>query len=90
LGDLLDQFNGRGQGEVTKSWVEKGPNRDVGSNELENALGEDTIDALTRQTGLSREDLLARLRTVLPAAVDGLTPEGRLPTQTEISRWAGR
>jgi uncharacterized protein YidB (DUF937 family) len=26
----------------------------------------------------------------LPTAVDGLTPEGRLPTETEVSRWAGR
>ena len=90
LGDLLDQFNGGGQGDVAKSWVERGPNRDVGSSELENALGKDTIDALTRQTGLSRDELLSRLRTVLPTAVDGLTPEGRLPTETEISRWAGR
>jgi uncharacterized protein YidB (DUF937 family) len=90
LGDLLDQFNGRGKGEVAKSWVERGPNREVASDELENALGADTIDALTRQTGLSRDELLSRLRTVLPTAVDGLTPEGRLPTETEISRWAGR
>jgi uncharacterized protein YidB (DUF937 family) len=90
LGDLLEQFNGRGQSDVAKSWVERGPNRDVGASELESALGDDTIDALTRQTGLSREELLSRLRTVLPAAVDGLTPEGRLPTESEISRWAGR
>jgi uncharacterized protein YidB (DUF937 family) len=90
LGDLLDQFNGRGQSDVAKSWVERGPNRDVGTSELESALGDETIDALTRQTGLSRDELLSRLRTVLPAAVDGLTPEGRLPTESEISRWAGR
>jgi uncharacterized protein YidB (DUF937 family) len=90
LGDLVDQFNSRGQGDVAKSWVERGPNRDVAANELESALGEDTIDALTRQTGLSREELLSRLRTVLPTAVDGLTPEGRLPSESDISRWAGR
>jgi uncharacterized protein YidB (DUF937 family) len=90
LGDLLEQFNGRGQGEIAKSWVERGPNRDVATDELEGALGEDTIDALTRQTGLSRDELLGRLRAVLPTAVDGLTPEGRLPTEIEVSRWAGR
>ena len=87
LGELLDRFTGSGQGEVARSWVEKGPNREPSSVQLESALGEDTIEALTRQTGLSRAELLARLKAVLPAAVDGMTPEGRLPTQTEASRW---
>lgn len=90
LGDLVDQFKEHGQGETAKSWVERGPNRDVDPDTLENALGSDTIDALTRQTGLSREELLSRLRSVLPTAVDKLTPEGRLPTETEVARWAGR
>ena len=90
LGDLVDQFNKNGQGEVAKSWVERGPNREVGDDDLGNALGADTVDVLTRQTGLTREELLSRLRSVLPTAVDGLTPEGRLPTETEIARWAGR
>ena len=31
-----------------------------------------------RQTGLSREELLARLSKVLPEAVDKMTPEGRI------------
>jgi uncharacterized protein YidB (DUF937 family) len=90
LGDLLDQFNGRGQGETAKSWVERGPNRDVEAGALEETLSSDTIDALARQTGLSREELLSRLKTVLPTAVDKLTPEGRLPTEAEVSRWIGR
>lgn len=87
LGELLDRFTGNGQGEVARSWVETGPNAEPSSVQLESALGEDTIEALTRQTGLSRADLLSRLKAVLPAAIDGMTPEGRLPTQTEASRW---
>jgi uncharacterized protein YidB (DUF937 family) len=89
LGDLIDHFTGKGQGEVAKSWVETGPNREVGTGDLEQALGEDTIGALTQQTGLSREELLARLKTVLPAAVDRLTPAGRLPSEDEASRLLG-
>jgi len=46
---------------------------------MEQALGPDLIDGLVKQTGLSREDLLARLSKVLPEAVDKMTPEGRLP-----------
>lgn len=89
LGELLDRFTGNGQGDVARSWVETGPNKEASTVQLESALGEDTIEALTRQTGLSRAELLARLKTVLPTAVDGMTPEGRLPTETEASRWLG-
>jgi hypothetical protein len=39
-----------------------------------------------KQTGLSREELLARLSRELPDAVDKYTPHGRLPTETDFPR----
>jgi uncharacterized protein YidB (DUF937 family) len=56
--------------------------------ELEQALGQERIDWLTQQTGMSREELLAGLSRELPEAVDKLTPEGRLPTEQEAARMA--
>ena len=87
LGELLDQFTRRGQGAAAKSWVETGPNQTVTAAQLEEALGADTIANLTNKTGLTREELLSRLQAVLPSAVDKLTPEGRLPTSDEVSRF---
>lgn len=78
LGELVDRFNQAGQGQKADSWVRQGPNEDVAPNELEQALGPQVIDAIARQTGLSRDDLLARLSKVLPEAVDRYTPDGRL------------
>jgi uncharacterized protein YidB (DUF937 family) len=46
-----------------------------------------TTKALSQHTGLSDDELLDGLRTQLPQLVDKLTPEGRLPTQAEASRW---
>jgi uncharacterized protein YidB (DUF937 family) len=90
LRDLIDSFTGHGQGDTAKSWVESGPNREMGTSELEQALGEDSIGELMRQTGLTRDELILRLRAVLPTAVDRLTPEGRLPNDDdEVARWAG-
>jgi uncharacterized protein YidB (DUF937 family) len=63
------------------------PQQEVAEPQLADALGGDTIDALAKQTGLSREELLSRLRSVLPTAVDKLTPQGRLPTEQEASQW---
>jgi uncharacterized protein YidB (DUF937 family) len=78
LGELVDRFNQAGQGQKADSWVRQGPNEDVAPNELEQALGPQVVDAIARQTGLSRADLLERLSRVLPEAVDRYTPEGRL------------
>jgi uncharacterized protein YidB (DUF937 family) len=88
IGDLVGRFSDSGHGDTARSWIEAGPNREVPPRQLEEALGEDTLAELMQKTGLSRQELLSRLSTVLPAAVDKLTPEGRLPTPDEENRWA--
>lgn len=80
LSDLFERFTGTGHDREARSWVETGPNQQIAANDLEDALGADTVAALMSQTGLSREELLSRLQAVLPAAIDKMTPEGRLPT----------
>ena len=57
----------------------KGPNAPITGQQMEKTLGTDILDGLVKQTGLSREELLARLAKVLPEAVDKLTPEGKIP-----------
>jgi len=88
LGDLLDRFKTSGHEEAARSWVQTGPNNELDEADLEDALGGDTIEQLTRKTGLSKDELIARLKSVLPGAVDQMTPQGRLPTEYEASRWA--
>jgi uncharacterized protein YidB (DUF937 family) len=85
LGDLLKQFQQNGQGEVASSWVGKGPNKPIPPGDLASALGADQIDQLTAQSGMSRDDLLSGLSQYLPQVVDHLTPDGRLPNDSEVS-----
>jgi len=80
LSELVERFQKNGQPEVANSWVSTGANKEVSPDQLEQALGPDVIANLQQQTGLSREELLARLSTRLPEAVDKYTPDGRLPT----------
>jgi uncharacterized protein YidB (DUF937 family) len=86
LADLVKQFQQNGQGDKVDSWVAQGPNKPVSTSELEHALGPDRIAWLTRETGMSREELLRGLSRELPAAVDELTPNGKLPSEQEASR----
>jgi uncharacterized protein YidB (DUF937 family) len=86
LRDLVQSFQQNGHGEVAASWVGRGPNKEIAPQQLEGAIGPDVLAALTQQTGLSREELLSRLSRELPQAVDKYTPEGRLPSEAELSR----
>ena len=86
LGELLEQFKQTGQGETAKSWINTGPNKPCTAAELERAIGPEVLETLSRQTGLSRDELVSRLCRELPDAVDKYTPQGRLPTEAEVSR----
>ena len=86
LGELVDRFRQSGHGQAADSWVGKGPNQPIGQTQLEQAIGPDVLNTLSQHTGLSREELVARLTRDLPAAVDKFTPEGRLPTDAEAAR----
>ncbi len=77
--NVVDRFRQAGHGEAADSWVAHGPNREVAPQHLESAIGADTLDALAKQTGLSREELVARLTRELPNAVDKYTPDGKMP-----------
>ena len=86
LGNLMKQLQDSGQSRAAQSWVGTGPNQKIAPDELAAALGNDTIDALTKHTGLGRADLLAGLSQHLPDLVNQLTPNGRLPTEEEAAR----
>ena len=86
LGELVDRFKQSGHGDTVDSWVGTGPNKQIAPEQLEQAIGPDVLASLTQQTGLSREELLSRLSTTLPEAVDQYTPDGRLPGATDVSR----
>ena len=81
LVNCSNDFKQSGQGEVAQSWVNDGPNKEIAPPQLKQAIGADVLAALEKQTGLSQDELLARLSRELPAAVDKYTPDGRLPGQ---------
>ena len=88
LGNLIKQMQENGYGRQAQSWVGHGENEAIPPGDLAKALGADDIDALTKQTGMDRDELLSGLSQHLPNLVDQLTPEGRVPTEEEASEMA--
>jgi uncharacterized protein YidB (DUF937 family) len=81
----MKQLQQGGHGETANSWVGNGTNKAIAPDDLANALGADQINSLASQTGLSQDELLNGLSQYLPQVIDHLTPDGRLPSESELS-----
>lgn len=81
LGGLVSKFEQAGLGSVIGSWIGKGENQPVSGDQLQNALGSDTIASIAAKLGVNAQTLLPMLATMLPALIDHLTPHGQVPAQ---------
>ena len=85
LGGLLQQFQNAGLGHVAQSWVGNGQNQSVSPDQLQNVFGQDRVNDMAGQAGMQPGDFLSQLSQHLPAAVNGMTPNGRLPDEGTMS-----
>lgn len=84
LNDLLGRFKDAGRSVPADSWVSSTQdNLPIDNRELEEAIGDETLEEIGQKMGLPRNELLRRLNTGLPQVVDVFTPNGRLPTEAE-------
>jgi uncharacterized protein YidB (DUF937 family) len=85
LSGLIDQFRQAGLGGVADSWVGTGSNQPVSPRQLERVFGDEQVDMMAEQSGMSRDDFLSQLSDTLPSVVDRMTPNGRVPEEGTIS-----
>jgi uncharacterized protein YidB (DUF937 family) len=87
LRHLVTDMESNGRGDAVRSWIGTGENQPLEPGELARAAGLDDIDAVAHQTGIPREQVVSDLSQHLPDFINQLTPDGRLPTDEEASRW---
>ena len=85
LGSLISQFQNAGLGHVAQSWVGNGPNVPVSPGQLQDVFGEGQVQNMANQAGMQPGDFLSQLSQHLPAAVNGMTPNGQLPDEGSVS-----
>jgi uncharacterized protein YidB (DUF937 family) len=81
---LLRLFQQNGFGEIINSWIGTGQNQPISPTQLRQALGRETVNDLSQQTGVPHDDLLSQLSRYLPGVIDKLTPNGQLPNQSDL------
>jgi uncharacterized protein YidB (DUF937 family) len=85
LGGLLASFQQAGLGHVAQSWVGNGQNQPVSPQQLQSVFGENQVQSMSSQAGMAPHDFLSQLSQHLPNAVNGMTPNGRLPDEGSMS-----
>jgi uncharacterized protein YidB (DUF937 family) len=86
LGGLIGKLTAGGAGPQVNSWVGHGPNDPIPPGTLGSALGQNTLNELSARTGMSQQELLNQLATVLPQLINHLTPNGRVPTLADLEK----
>ena len=79
---LLAKMQQAGYGGQAQSWIGTGQNQPVPPDALSQIFGQGQLADIARQLGMSREDAAGGLARALPDVVDRMTPEGRIPEDT--------
>lgn len=86
LEGLVQQFKGKGLGDVINSWVGTGQNQPITPQQIQQGLGSDTIKQLASKAGLSTDQVSSELSKLLPNFIDKLTPDGKVPAGDLMSK----
>lgn len=79
LANLMAKFQQAGMGDVIQSWIGGGENMPVSANQMEQALGGETLSGVASQLGTSEHDAAGQLAQILPGLVNKMTPAGQAP-----------
>ena len=86
---FCERFNTAGLGGVASSWVNSGANTSISGEQLESALGSETIQDIADKTSIDYKTATAATAFMLPRVVDNLTPDGVLPEENDLLSRAG-
>jgi uncharacterized protein YidB (DUF937 family) len=78
LEGVLSKFQEGGLADLAASWVGKGDNKSVSSNQITDILGSGAIADMAAKFGISPDLLSGQLAEHLPGVVDQMTPDGEV------------
>jgi uncharacterized protein YidB (DUF937 family) len=78
---LVTKLQQGGLGDQVQSWIGHGTNQPVSADQVAQALGQDQVQKLADQSGVSPDEISQHLAEVLPRAVDHATPDGQAPAE---------
>jgi uncharacterized protein YidB (DUF937 family) len=89
IGAVLQKFQQRGYSQQAASWISTGDNEPVDAQAVTDVMGEGELSSLSRQLGLSQDEVAGGMAQILPQVVNHLTPEGGVPEDADDVLGAG-
>lgn len=84
LQKMMSGFQDKGMADKADSWVGTGENKPVSGAEMKVALGEQEVQQVAQQAGISEDEAADVLAKVVPEVVNNLTPNGQVPSDDEL------
>ena len=81
IAGLREKFSKADLGETFASWVNVGVNLKVTPQQIEAVMGNEKVKAFATMLGIDTTKATEFLATTLPALVDKLTPDGKIPDE---------
>ena len=81
---FINRFRSAGLGGLADSWVSSGANTPVSNEQLESALGENTLRGISEKVGADYATTVGASGYVIPHIVDDLTPDGEVPGDDDL------
>lgn len=81
---FIGKFRDAGLGDLVDSWITTGDNTPISNEQLESALGEDTLNSVAEQAGTDKETATSAMAMMVPQVVDQLTPDGEIPDEESL------
>ncbi|MGB4056758.1 MAG: YidB family protein [Alphaproteobacteria bacterium] len=78
LNNLISMFEKNGMGEIVKTWVGTGANSAINPQQIMQALGQDNIQNIASQVGISKDQASGQLANILPDIINQMTPNGQV------------
>jgi uncharacterized protein YidB (DUF937 family) len=84
LEDVLGGFSSGGLGDIVGSWIGGGPNKSITAAQVKQGLGPKQLAQLSKQSGMSTDEVAEGVATLLPELVNHLTPRGQVPEPSAL------
>jgi uncharacterized protein YidB (DUF937 family) len=84
LTKILGGLKANGLSQQADSWVGTGPNEPVSGADMEKAVGQEQIQEIAKQLGVSESEAADAVAKVVPEVVDKVSPNGQLPPEQDL------
>ena len=86
LSGLAQMFKDKGLGDAISSWISTGKNLPVSAEQIQQVLGADQVQEISKNAGVSKEEASSGLAALLPEIIDKLTPDGKVPESDMLAQ----